>query len=213
MTLLFYLLGYAIHHHSNTIHHRKLLTYIKPTSLHAPMVFFELPRPPQGNNGEDVAVDLPPPFQKKTSPFCRLDSGQIGIPTKLTWNIFSYLVVSTHLKNIRQNGNLESSPIFGVNIKNIWNHHLVRIGNLYKLSFATVILGGGGVDPNYNSHAWRFRAFWGHFPLLFHHHFGEIHVPGGLIGRDEICPFPGCDFSQKIWDTPELEKIDPGPWN
>ena len=30
-------------------------------------------------------------------------------------------MVSTHLKNISQNGNL---PQVGVNIKNIWNHHL-----------------------------------------------------------------------------------------
>ena len=33
-----------------------------------------------------------------------------------------WLVVSTHLKNISQNGNL---PQIGVKIKNIWNHHLV----------------------------------------------------------------------------------------
>ena len=33
-----------------------------------------------------------------------------------------YLVVSTHPKNITQNGNL---PRIGVKIKNIWNHHLV----------------------------------------------------------------------------------------
>ena len=32
-----------------------------------------------------------------------------------------WLVVSTPLKNIRQNGNL---PQIGVKIKNIWNHHL-----------------------------------------------------------------------------------------
>ena len=33
-----------------------------------------------------------------------------------------WLVVSTHLKNISQNGNL---PQIGLNIKTIWNHHLV----------------------------------------------------------------------------------------
>ena len=38
--------------------------------------------------------------------------------SKLTW-----LVDSTHLKNMSQNWII--SPIFGVNIKNIWNHHLV----------------------------------------------------------------------------------------
>ena len=39
------------------------------------------------------------------------------------WNPLSqiWLVVSTHLKNISQNGNL---PQVGVKIKNIWNHHL-----------------------------------------------------------------------------------------
>ncbi len=36
---------------------------------------------------------------------------------KLVW-----LVVSTHLKNISQNGNL---PQIRVKIKNVWNHHLV----------------------------------------------------------------------------------------
>ena len=32
-------------------------------------------------------------------------------------------MVSTHLKNISQNGNL---PQIGVKIKNVWNHHLVK---------------------------------------------------------------------------------------
>ena len=31
-------------------------------------------------------------------------------------------MVTTHLKNISQNGNL---PQIGMEIKNIWNHHLV----------------------------------------------------------------------------------------
>ena len=34
----------------------------------------------------------------------------------------NWLVVSTQLKNIRQNGNL---PQIGMKIKNIWNHQLV----------------------------------------------------------------------------------------
>ena len=34
-------------------------------------------------------------------------------------------MVSTHLKNISQHGNL--SPGFGVKIKNLWNHHLVLL--------------------------------------------------------------------------------------
>ena len=37
--------------------------------------------------------------------------------------ILIWLVVSTPLKNISQNGNL---PQIGMNITNIWNHHLVK---------------------------------------------------------------------------------------
>ena len=42
---------------------------------------------------------------------------------RLNWSLKDYfmLVVSTHLKNISQIGNL---PQVGVKIKNIWNHHL-----------------------------------------------------------------------------------------
>ncbi len=36
----------------------------------------------------------------------------------------NWLVVSTHLKNISQMGNL---PQVGMKIKNIWNHHLVKV--------------------------------------------------------------------------------------
>ena len=36
-------------------------------------------------------------------------------------HIHNWLVVSTHLKNVRQNGNL---PQIGEKTKNIWNHHL-----------------------------------------------------------------------------------------
>ena len=41
-----------------------------------------------------------------------------------------WLVVSTHLKNIRQNGNL---PQIGVKIKNLWNHHLEVITYILDL--------------------------------------------------------------------------------
>ena len=41
---------------------------------------------------------------------------------KATRITLCWLVVSTHLKHISQNGNL---PQVGVKIKNIWNHHLV----------------------------------------------------------------------------------------
>ena len=42
----------------------------------------------------------------------------------------SWLVVSTHLKNISQIGNL---PQIGVKIKNIWNHHLDKPLKMYLL--------------------------------------------------------------------------------
>ena len=44
-----------------------------------------------------------------------------------------WLVVSTHLKNISQNGNL---PQIGVKIKNIWNHHLVICWVLHPVTKA-----------------------------------------------------------------------------
>ena len=39
-------------------------------------------------------------------------------------NMVFWLVVSTHLKNISQIGNL---PQIGMKIKNLWNHHLVLV--------------------------------------------------------------------------------------
>ena len=50
---------------------------------------------------------------------CRTDKGNTS-SKKLSSNL-NWLVVSTHLKNISQNGNL---PQLGVKIKNIWIHHL-----------------------------------------------------------------------------------------
>ena len=46
----------------------------------------------------------------------------VGGVTVVGFPIIFWLVVSTHLKNISQNGNL---PQVGVKIKNVWNHHLV----------------------------------------------------------------------------------------
>ena len=40
----------------------------------------------------------------------------------------NWLVVSTHLKNISQNGNL---PQVGVKIKNFWNHHLDKESGVF----------------------------------------------------------------------------------
>ena len=47
----------------------------------------------------------------------------------MTQNIF-WLVVSTHLKNVRQIG---SFPQVGMKIKNIWNHHPVFFGGAQEL--------------------------------------------------------------------------------
>ena len=44
----------------------------------------------------------------------------------------NWMVVSTHLKNISQNGNL---PQIGVKIKNIWNHHLDNHFGFHKRFF------------------------------------------------------------------------------
>ena len=52
-------------------------------------------------------------------------TGLVYLPTwkpyKSTIHVGNWLVGSTHLKNISQNGNL---PQMGVKIKYIWNHHL-----------------------------------------------------------------------------------------
>ena len=67
-----------------------------------------------------VEVD-PPDEQNRCNSHC-LDHGS-GTSSILQGE-GNYLVVSTHLKNISQNGNL---PQIGVIIKNIWNHHLGKI--------------------------------------------------------------------------------------
>ena len=56
-----------------------------------------------------------------------------------------WLVVSTHLKNISQIGNL---PQIGVKIKNIWNHHLVfcRFGRIGFFSFPPRRFGAQGLQ-------------------------------------------------------------------
>ena len=59
----------------------------------------------------------------------------------------NWLVVSTHLKNISQNGNL---PQIGVNIKNVWNHQLVKILVFPQFGwFKTlrVLRNGGYINP------------------------------------------------------------------
>ncbi len=61
---------------------------------------------------------------------------------KLRELIHDWLVVSTHLKNISQNGNL---PQIGMKIKNIWNHHpddnMWKVEMVTKLDYLTTWLG------------------------------------------------------------------------
>ncbi len=57
-------------------------------------------------------------------------------------NLF-WLVVSTHLKNISQNGNL---PQIGVKIKNIWNHHLVLHLRPFWQDVPTILGGFLGIN-------------------------------------------------------------------
>ena len=52
-------------------------------------------------------------------------SWKIGLPKR---EKISWLVVSTHLKNISQNGNL---PQIGMKIKNVWNHQPVVFQRCY----------------------------------------------------------------------------------
>ena len=61
------------------------------------------------------SLDFPPFFSPGKK--CEL------LPQKRTTTV-TWLVVSTHLKNISQIGNL---PQIGVKMKTIWNHHLVKL--------------------------------------------------------------------------------------
>ena len=70
-------------------------------------------------------------FQKK-NPTGQLDCFHPKVPEKWIW-----LVVSTHLKNISQNGNL---PQIGVKIKHIWNHNLVNECHLKRDHFSRKIV-------------------------------------------------------------------------
>ena len=69
-------------------------------------------------------------------------------------------MVSTHLKNISQNGNL---PQVGVKIKNIWNHHLEQKHHIssalgvawlggVKVSMIPLFDAWGGVKQDYEKH-------------------------------------------------------------
>ena len=55
-----------------------------------------------------------------------------GKPGDENWREFCYLVVSTSLKNISQNGNF---PQIWVNIAIFWNHHPVCLFRVETLSF------------------------------------------------------------------------------
>ncbi len=54
----------------------------------------------------------------------RRSKGDVHLMTDMyqqAYKLYNWLVVSAHLKNISQIGNL---PQIGVKIKNVWNHHL-----------------------------------------------------------------------------------------
>ena len=76
--------------------------------------------------GERVPC-IPPGFRKLVFPTAfvlgYVTSREGTELTSLSTTISNYLVVSTRLKNISQIG---SSPQVGVNIKHIWNQHLVK---------------------------------------------------------------------------------------
>ena len=55
-------------------------------------------------------------------------------------------MVSTHLKNMSQNGNL---PQIELEMKNIWNHHLVKFsGKAHKIVYNIMPSKGIILDPN-----------------------------------------------------------------
>ena len=58
--------------------------------------------------------------------------------TPASFPIQDWLVVSTHLKNISQNGKL---PQIGMNIKSVWNHHPEEISRQDLLN--------GPLEPEY----------------------------------------------------------------
>ena len=87
-----------------------------------------------------------------------------------------WLVVSTPLKNISENGNL---PQIGMKIKNIWNHHLVMYTNFpssHSLFFAV-----------FASHGlWRWLSGAGHTCV------GLAGFRGWICFADATCCLVGC---------------------
>ena len=72
----------------------------------------------------------------------------------------NWLVVSTHLKNISENGNL---PQIGVKIKHFWNHHLEN--NLPQSSFSKQMMKYGRWPETWDfltwkSNGWRAPKWW-----------------------------------------------------
>ena len=110
-----------------------------------------------------------------------------------------WLVVSTHLKNISQNGNL---PQIGVNPKNIWNHHLVY---LYRDS--TPI----STSPKY-AKPWIRCA---HIRHLFGSDF-LVSPYVGLLSNQQCCRRSRANdqttSSKGQWCFPTIEAIGTQPW-
>ena len=133
-------------------------------------------------------------------------------------------MVSTHLKNISQIGNL---PQIGVKIKNVWNHHLVYNGRLGWWIFM--------LDTTYGSSS-RWKNHLGPFLELIRHgtHFLDSHrtspvyLPidewlmfyGKIVGKYNILGivwvwdmdfflflwYHGSRYLYKFFDAPKIER-------
>ena len=82
-----------------------------------------------------------------------LNMGGIRIHYKSNLFVFNWLVVSTPSE--KYESNWESSPKFGVKIKNIWNHHPVEYTNPSSLSS---IVEGAQIQTNI-SPGWEAKPF------------------------------------------------------
>ena len=115
-------------------------------------------------------------------------------------------MVSTHLKNISQNGNFLQ---IGVKIKNLWNHHLVSGWILLKLLLPIVFVTVPVISYNY-CHQPEQHLFWtGTLPIGrclssgFHHMTSlEFSLPASFLfvfcQRDSNLPRERCKPSVDI---------------
>ena len=114
------------------------------------------------------------------------------LPEEATKNIEepndTWLVVSTPLKNIRQIGNL---PQIGMEIKNVWNHHLVILLMVQKSGVHSPVEVGS----------------------LPYHLQGELYIPRWLVGISEpsTVPFMKLIYLNGLKNQPVLTNMR--KWN